>query len=331
MSENIELTSVIPESMHGIRLDQALSELFSDYSRSRLKGWILDGLVTVNGKVVTVPKEKINANDSVSVSAVIDNEDHFIPEDIPLNIVYEDEDLLVINKPAGLSVHPGAGRRTGTVLNALLYRYPDSINLPRAGIVHRLDMNTSGLMVIAKTIRSVHKLVKAISRHDVVREYEAVVIGHMTAGGEVDEPIGRHPTNRIMMAVVPDGLGKEAVTHYRVMEKFRAHSRLRLRLETGRTHQIRVHMSYIKHPLVGDPLYGGKRARFIPNASEEFTRYINTFPRQALHAVKLEFVHPFTGEELSFEAPVPSDMLELVDVLREDTKQHPDDIVWGTS
>ncbi len=199
MSQNIELTSVIPEDMHGMRLDQALSELFSDYSRNRLKGWILEGLVTVNGRPVLVPREKINANDSVVINAVIDSEDHFIPEEIPLNIVYEDDDLLVINKPAGLSVHPGAGRRTGTLLNGLLYRYPDSINLPRAGIVHRLDMDTSGLMVIAKTIRAVHKLVKAISRHDVVREYEAVVIGHMTAGGEVDEPIGRHQTNRIMM------------------------------------------------------------------------------------------------------------------------------------
>ena len=331
MSQIIEINGTVSEQEHGRRLDQAMSAMFPDYSRSRLKEWIIAGRVKVDGKTETLPKLLVQEGQEIEIQAEVINDEHFEPQNIPLEIVYSDEHILIINKPAGLVVHPGAGCHDGTLLNAVLYHFPQTAEVPRAGIVHRLDKDTSGLMVVALDIEAQNRLVKAISRHNVVREYEAVVIGHMTAGGEVDEPIGRHPTNRIMMAVVPDGLGKEAVTHYRVMEKFRAHSRLRLRLETGRTHQIRVHMSYIKHPLVGDPLYGGKRARFIPNASEEFTRYINTFPRQALHAVKLEFVHPFTGEELSFEAPVPSDMLELVDVLREDTKQHPDDIVWGTS
>lgn len=329
MSENIELKEIITEQLHGLRLDQAISSLFSDYSRSRLKEWILEGKVTLDGKVVTVPKEKVVVNQEVCVQAIVNEEEQYIPQDIPINIIYEDDDLLVIDKPAGLTVHPGAGCYEGTLLNGLLFRYPESKDLPRAGIVHRLDKDTSGLMVVAKTLRAVHKLVKAISRHDVVREYEAIAVGHMTAGGTVDEPIGRHSTNRIMMAVKPEGLGKEAVTHYRVMEKFRAYTRLRLRLETGRTHQIRVHMAYIKHPLVGDPVYGGKRARFIPNATEEFTRFVNLFPRQALHATLIEFDHPFTGEKLSFSSPIPQDMVDLIEVLREDTALNPDDIVWA--
>lgn len=329
MSQSIELATEITVDMHGRRLDAALSELFSDYSRSRIKDWILAGNVTVDGTKVVVPREKVLQGQQILLQAEVGDEDFSKPQDIQLDIVYEDDDLLVINKPAGLVVHPGAGCPDGTVMNGLLYRYPASGDLPRAGIVHRLDKDTSGLMVIAKSLRAVHKLTKAISRHEVVREYEAVANGHMTAGGLVDKPIGRHPTNRIMMSVRPEGMGKDAITHYRVMEKFRAHTRLRLRLETGRTHQIRVHMAYIKHPLVGDPVYGGKRARFIPNATQEFTKFINTFPRQALHAAMIEFVHPFTGENMSFTAPVPDDMIHLVEVLRQDTEEHPLDIVWN--
>lgn len=330
MSQNIELTAEIPSSMHGMRLDQALSEIFSDYSRSRLKEWILDGLVIVDNVTCLKPKEKVNEGQEVIIKATIESEDLFVPQNIPLNIVYQDEDLLVIDKPAGLTVHPGAGCHDGTLMNALLYHFPESKDLPRAGIVHRLDKDTSGLMVVAKTIRAVHKLVKAISRHDVVREYEAIAVGHMTGGGTVDAPIGRHPTNRVMMAVKPEGLGKDAVTHYRVMEKFRAHTRLRLRLETGRTHQIRVHMAHLKHPLVGDPVYSGKRARFIPNATEEFTHAVNSFPRQALHATMIEFKHPFTGEDLSFSSELPDDILQLIEILRADTEANPDDIVWAS-
>lgn len=329
MADKIDLISSVTLELHGARLDQALSVLFSDYSRSKLKDWVLEGKVTVDGKIVTVPKEKVFVDQELHVDVVVDSVDVYMPQEMDLNILYEDEDLLVLDKPAGLTVHPGAGCYEGTLLNGLLYKYPESKDLPRAGIVHRLDKDTSGLMVVAKTIRAVHKLVKLISRHEVVREYEAIAVGHMTAGGMVDAPIGRHPTNRIMMAVKPEGLGKEAVTHYRVMEKFRAHTRLRLRLETGRTHQIRVHMAHLKHPLVGDPVYGGKRSRFIPNASKEFTLAINTFPRQALHATVLEFIHPFTGEELKFESPIPQDMIDLIEVIRQDTLENPNDIVWG--
>ncbi|MGN1393953.1 MAG: 23S rRNA pseudouridine(1911/1915/1917) synthase RluD [Succinivibrionaceae bacterium] len=329
MSEHIELSATVTDDLHGKRFDQIISNLFSDYSRSRLKEWILNGVVKVDGKILTVPKEKLCSGQIIQIETFVEEEDHFIPQDIPLNIIFEDDDMLVIDKPAGLTVHPGAGCHSGTLLNGLLYKYPSSKDLPRAGIVHRLDKDTSGLMVVAKTLRAVHKLVKAISKHDVVREYEAIAVGHMTAGGTVDEPIGRHATNRVMMAVKPEGLGKEAITHYRVMEQFRAHTRLRLRLETGRTHQIRVHMAHIKHPLVGDPVYGGKRARFIPNATPEFTKVINTFPRQALHATLIEFVHPFTGENMSFSSPIPKDIVELIEVLRTDTKEHPDDIVWA--
>ncbi len=329
MSQSLQLTAEIPQELHGMRLDQALSSLFPDYSRSRLKDWIEQGQVTIDGQSCTVPRQKVLLQQQIVLNVTVETKEVFVPQDIPINVVYEDEDLLVIDKPAGLVVHPGAGCSEGTLMKALLYHYTDNSILPRAGIVHRLDKDTSGLMVVAKTLRVMPRLVKAISRHDVVREYEAIVVGQMTAGGMVDAPIGRHATNRIMMTVKPEGLGKEAITHYRVMEKFRAHTRLRLRLETGRTHQIRVHMAYIKHPLVGDPVYGGKRARFIPNASAEFTHAINTFPRQALHATYIEFKHPFKDEMMSFNSPIPEDIMGLIDVLRQDTAEHPDDIVWA--
>ncbi len=328
MSQSIELTDQITPEMHGSRLDRALSELFPDYSRSQLKNWLLKGQVSVDGEKVLVPKTPVLVGQEIKVIAEVEDDNYFEAEDIPLNIVYEDEYLMVINKPAGLVVHPGAGCHSGTLMNGILHYYPKSRELPRAGIVHRLDKDTSGLMVVAKTLPAVYKLVKMISKHDVVREYEAVAYGNMMAGGTVDEPIGRSSQNRLMMAVKPEGLGKEAITHYRVMEKFRAHTRLRLRLETGRTHQIRVHMSYIKHPLVGDALYCGKRARIIPGASPEFTKFISTFPRQALHAVMIEFDHPITGEHLSFSSNIPNDMEELLAVLRKDTEEHPEYIVW---
>ncbi|WP_019000919.1 23S rRNA pseudouridine(1911/1915/1917) synthase RluD [Succinimonas amylolytica] len=328
MTQTIELADEITEDLHGERLDKALAIIFPDYSRSQLKSWIEKGLVTVDDTPVTVAKTPVLVGQEVTVSAEVQDDGYFQAEDIPLKVIFEDEYLMIIDKPAGLTVHPGAGCRSGTLMNGILFRYPESRKLPRAGIVHRLDKDTSGLMVVAKTIPAVHRLVKMISRHDVVREYEAVVSGHMTAGGTVDEPIGRSSQNRIMMAVKPEGLGKEAVTHYRIMEKFRAHTRLRLRLETGRTHQIRVHMAHIRHPLVGDPLYAGKRSRQISGASEEFTRYVSTFPRQALHAVILEFEHPFTGEQMSFSSEISADIAELLAVLRKDTLEHPEDIVW---
>ena len=243
-----------------------------------------------------------------------------VPEDIPLNIVYQDDDLIVINKPINFVVHPGAGVKNGTVMNAMLYHFPQTAVLARAGIVHRLDKDTSGLMVIALSQTAQHHLIKAISKHLVVREYEAIVEGELTAGGTVDAPIGRDLHNRTRMAVMPDGMGREAVTHYRVMERYRAHTRLKLRLETGRTHQIRVHMASLHHPLLGDTQYGGRRIKHIAGASAELDQALNAYRHQALHASHIEFEHPVTGETLSFDAPIPEEMKNLMDLLREDYK-----------
>lgn len=232
-------------------------------------------------------------------------------------MVYEDDDLLVINKPRDFVVHPGAGTPDGTVLNALLFHYPQIAEVPRAGIVHRLDKDTTGLMVVAKNVPTQTRLVRALQKRRTYREYEAIAIGKMTAGGMVEKPIGRHSTKRTLMAV--NELGKPAITHYRVAEHFREHTRIRLRLETGRTHQIRVHMSYLQHPLLGDVAYGG-RARIPRGASEELTQMIRSFDRQALHAVMLKFEHPSTGEEMQFHAPVPDDMVAMAEALREDAQ-----------
>jgi 23S rRNA pseudouridine1911/1915/1917 synthase len=253
----------------------------------------------------------------VKISTEVEGDVRFEPQNLPLNIVYEDDDIIVINKPAGFVVHPGAGNPDGTVLNALLYYCPQLNVVPRAGIVHRLDKDTTGLMVIAKTIAAQTNLVDAIQEREITREYEAIANGLMTAGGVVDEPIGRHSTKRTHMAVSP--FGRPSVTHYRVMEKFRLHTRLRLRLETGRTHQIRVHMAHITHPLIGDPNYGG-RPRPPKNATEDLRDLLRGFKRQALHAAMLSLFHPITGEEMTWHAPIPDDMVNLTNILREDSK-----------
>lgn len=317
MSQQIELTNTVKDSQLGQRLDQAVAELFSDFSRSRIKEWLLQGKVQVNGEVVTKPRFKVMGGEEITVFAEIEAEERWEAQDIPLDIVYEDDDLLVINKPRDFVVHPGAGTPDGTVLNALLHHYPDIAEVPRAGIVHRLDKDTTGLMVVAKTVPAQTRLVRALQKRNITREYEAIAIGKMTAGGKVEQPIGRHSTKRTLMAVTP--MGKPAVTHYRVAEHFREHTRIRLRLETGRTHQIRVHMSYLQHPLLGDTAYGG-RARIPKGASEELAEKIRQFDRQALHAVMLRFEHPITGEALEFHAPVPDDMVSMSEALREDTK-----------
>ncbi|RIW12432.1 23S rRNA pseudouridine(1911/1915/1917) synthase RluD [Vibrio harveyi] len=318
MAQQIVLTNTVKDSQLGQRLDQAIAELFADFSRSRLKEWLLDGKVQVNGEVVTKPRTKVMGGEEITLQAELEDEERWEAQDIPLDIVYEDEDIIVINKPRDFVVHPGAGTPDGTVLNALLYHYPDIAEVPRAGIVHRLDKDTTGLMVVAKTVPAQTRLVRALQKRNITREYEAIAIGRMTAGGKVDQPIGRHSTKRTLMAVAP--LGKPAVTHYRVAEHFREHTRIRLRLETGRTHQIRVHMSYLQHPLLGDTAYGG-RARIPTGASEELTAMIRGFDRQALHAVMLRFEHPITGEELEFHAPVPDDMVEMTEALRKDTEE----------
>ena len=317
MAEIIQHKEVVPESCLGKRLDQTLAEMFPDYSRSRLKEWILAGQVSVNGAVITKAREKMYGGEQIAIDAEIEAEVRFDPQDIPLNIVYEDDDILVINKPAGLVVHPGAGNPDGTVLNALLHHCPELEIVPRAGIVHRLDKDTTGLMVVAKTIAAQTNLVEALQAREITREYEAIANGLMTAGGVVDEPIGRHATKRTHMAVTFSG--RPSVTHYRVLEKYRLHTRLRLRLETGRTHQIRVHMAHITHPLVGDPVYGG-RPRPPKNATEELRDVLRGFKRQALHAAMLSLFHPITGEQMTWYADIPEDFAHLAQVLREDTK-----------
>ena len=325
MAQQVQLSATVAESQLGQRLDQALAELFPDYSRSRIKEWILEDKVTVNGKIINKPKEKVLGGELVAIDAQIEEDARWAPQEIPLDIVYEDNDILVINKPRGLVVHPGAGNPDGTVLNALLYYYPEIMDVPRAGIVHRLDKDTTGLMVVAKTVPAQTRLVEALQAREITREYEAVAIGNMTAGGRVDEPISRHSTKRTHMAVHP--MGKPATTHYRIMEHFRAHTRLRLRLETGRTHQIRVHMSHINHPLVGDQLYGG-RPRPPRGASDSFISILRGFDRQALHATMLRLYHPISGIQMEWHAALPEDMVELINALKADTEEFKDQMDW---
>ncbi len=317
MSENIQHQEIVPQSCLGKRLDQALAQMFPDYSRSRLKDWILSGQVSVNDEITTKAREKMFGGESITINATVEADVRFEAQDLPLNIVYEDDDILVINKPAGFVVHPGAGNPDGTVLNALLHHCPDLAVVPRAGIVHRLDKDTTGLMVVAKTIAAQTVLVDSLQRREITREYEAVANGIMTAGGLVDEPIGRHPTKRTNMAVTISG--RPSVTHYRVLEKYRLHTRIRLRLETGRTHQIRVHMAHITHPLVGDQNYGG-RPRPPKNATPELLAMLRGFKRQALHAAMLSLYHPITGELMTWHAELPEDFVALINCLKEDSK-----------
>jgi 23S rRNA pseudouridine1911/1915/1917 synthase len=318
MSEHIQLEAVVPDELYGKRLDQAVAQIFPDYSRSRLQGWIKEGELTVDGKVLRT-RDKLAGGEKIVVDAQIAVIEEHKGEDIPLDIVFEDEHIIVLNKPSGLVVHPASGHAEGTLLNALLHHAPEVAQVPRAGIVHRLDRETTGLMVVAKTIQAQTDLVEQLQDRSMGREYEAVVQGVMIGGGTVDEPMGRHSKNRLKMAVV--GLGKEAITHYRVLKKFRSHTHIRLKLETGRTHQIRVHMSHIKYPLVGDPLYGG-RFRLPKNCSERMVQTLKGFRRQALHAKKLELWHPYTGEHCSWEIDLPDDLQRLLTVLDKDATKY---------
>ncbi|SFW56718.1 23S rRNA pseudouridine(1911/1915/1917) synthase RluD [Luteibacter sp. UNCMF366Tsu5.1] len=312
----------VPVSAAGRRFDQSLAEMFPEYSRSRLTGWIKEGKVLLDGARVP-PRHLLRGGERVELEAELEAEVSAQPEDIALDIRYEDDDLMVIDKPVGLVVHPGAGNPAGTLLNALLHHSAAQAELPRGGIVHRLDKDTAGLMIVAKSIAAHTALVAMLARHDVHRQYEAVVLGTMVAGGTVDQPIGRHQHDRLKQGVrdVEDG-GKEAITHYRVRERFRAHSVVQCNLETGRTHQIRVHMAHLGHPLVGDQLYGNG-LRLPRGASQELIDALRGFRRQALHAEKLAFEHPLTGEHLEFESPRPADQEALIAALRADTALHP--------
>jgi len=306
---NIQLSTQITAELAGKRLDQALATVFPEHSRSRLKEWVDQGKVLVNGGVAKRPRDKVLEGDQVAIDAALEVLSDWTAERLSLDIIYEDEHLLVINKPANFVVHPAVGNRSGTLVNALLHQCPDLKQIPRAGIVHRLDKDTTGLLVVAKSLIAQTSLVTQLQARTVKRIYEAVVYGVMPAGGTVNVPIGRHPHDRIRMAVVESG--KPAITHYRVIKRLPAHTHLRVQLETGRTHQIRVHMAYLHHPIVGDKFYGG-RLRLPPNASEALQACLRTFPRQALHARQLSLVHPVTQEELSWEAPLPEDMQQLL-------------------
>lgn len=314
MSRTIEASLRVPASLAGTRLDQAAAELFNDYSRERLKTWINAGELTVDGQKVK-PKTRLHGEEMLSLKAVLEEEGRFEAQDIPLDIVFEDDDVIVVNKPAGMVVHPAAGNPDGTLLNALLHHEPTLAQVPRAGIVHRLDKDTTGLMMVAKTLPAQANLVQQLQARTVSRQYDAIVIGTPVSGATVDAPIGRHPKDRKRQAV--NASGKPAVTHYRVVERFRAHTHVRCQLETGRTHQIRVHMAHARYPLIGDPLYGG-RPKLPPGAADSLKEILREFPRQALHARKLSFVHPRSGESMSFRAALPDDLLMLLDYLRED-------------
>jgi 23S rRNA pseudouridine1911/1915/1917 synthase len=313
-ARRVERRAVVPDGLAGQRLEQALAALFPDFSRSRLQGWIRAGQVRVDGLEFR-PRDKVAGGEEIVLSAELEDETRAEPEPIRLAVLHEDEEILVLDKPAGLVVHPGAGNAAGTLVNALLHHRPDLRALPRAGLVHRLDKDTSGVLVVACTPGAHAALVRQLEARSVQREYQAVCAGVMTGGGTVDAPIGRHPVDRVRMAIREGGRG--AVTHYRVAARFRGHTHVLCRLETGRTHQIRVHLASIRHPIVGDPVYGGRLA--VPKgASPALIEALRGFKRQALHAARLELVHPGHGERMSFEAPLAADFQALLTTLATD-------------
>ncbi|MEX0903674.1 MAG: 23S rRNA pseudouridine(1911/1915/1917) synthase RluD [Pseudohongiellaceae bacterium] len=309
----VSLQAVVPIQLSGKRLDQAAAQLFPDYSRARLQQWIRNGDLLVNGKAGGV-SDKVFTGDNLAVEAELQASEDWSAESMTLDIVYEDEDLLIVNKPAGTVVHPAAGHRAGTLLNGLLHHCARLEEIPRAGIVHRLDKDTTGLMAVAKTLPAHLALVKQLQARNVTREYRAIVQGVVTSGGVVNAPLSRHPVHRKKRAVVEGG--KEAVTRYRVLQNFRAHSLLQLNLETGRTHQIRVHMSYLKQPIVGDPVYG--RLQVPRRCSDQLAGTLRSFRRQALHARRIGLVHPRSGQSMSWEVDMPEDMQCLADALQAD-------------
>ena len=318
MTDQIQQSIQVPDELGNKRFDQVAAQLFPDFSRARLQTWIKDGNLTVDG-AVKKGKDKLIGGETLQLSVELTPEGEWLPEAIDFPIVFEDEHIIVINKPMGLVVHPAAGNQTGTLLNGLLHHCPSLESIPRAGIVHRLDKDTTGLMVVAKTLQAQNHLVDQLQSREMGREYEAVVLGALTGGGTIEEPIARHAKDRTKMSVHPTG--KEAITHYRVLERFPAHTHIRVKLETGRTHQIRVHMAHIQHPLVGDPAYGG-RVRLPKGVSNQLRDALRQFPRQALHAKRLELHHPANDELMSWEVPLPEDFQELLSSLRGDAKTY---------
>lgn len=332
MANKKEFSAHVSSELSGQRLDKALTRLFPDVTRSRLQKWIKEGRVHIQAASMIAsgilsatdlvspclsPRNKVKAGDKVIILVPPPVDPGWIAQRIPLEIVYEDTEILVLDKPPGLVVHPGAGNPDGTLLNALINHVPNLAALPRAGIVHRLDKDTSGLMAVAKTERARQNLIEQLQDHSVEREYLAIVNGVMVAGGTIEAPIGRHRTRRTRMAV--SSHGKPAVSHYRVIKKYRAHTLVQVKLESGRTHQIRVHMAHLHYPVVGDPVYGG-RLRIPAGASERLKNVLRSFKRQALHALKLSLFHPGTRKRVQWATSVPRDMSELMEALAEDAK-----------
>ncbi|MDH5257310.1 MAG: 23S rRNA pseudouridine(1911/1915/1917) synthase RluD [Gammaproteobacteria bacterium] len=316
----------VSDDMNGKRVDQVLAHYLSDYSRSRLQQWLKAGYVLMDGKPPKI-KEKVHGGEKIEVrlaQAIDDSKpkENWAAQPISLDIVYEDEALIIVNKPVGLVVHPGAGNIDGTMVNALVHHAPELANIPRAGVIHRIDKDTSGILVIARTLAAHHSLTQLLQAREFTREYQAIVMGVMTGGGRVDAPIGRHPTQRTKMAVLQHSqTAKEAITHYRIGKRYRSHTLVNVKLETGRTHQIRVHMAHINYPIIGDAVYGG-RLRIPANSSEQFLDGLRAFRRQALHARLLGFVHPVTNEYMEWEVDLPEDMTNLIELLEADLKEH---------
>lgn len=314
MKESASLHLVVPGNLGGQRLDLALQQMLPDHSRSRLQAWIKEGLVLLDGKAPTA-KTKVWGGEKLDITPPKNaQENAFEPEDIDLDVVYEDDALIIINKPAGLVVHPAAGNWSGTLLNALLFHWPSLKEVPRAGIVHRLDKDTSGLLVVAKTLEAQTSLVRQLQARTVKREYRAIVWGQLWRNGKVDQPLGRHPHHRTKMAVIRRG--RPAITHYEILERFGTNTYLRCNLETGRTHQIRVHLQHLKAPMVGDPMYG--IGNIIPHKmmTPELREVIGNFKRQALHAIKLGLIHPVTNEPMEWQIDLADDMRELLEAMR---------------
>ena len=305
--ENL-ITREISEALSNKRLDIVLAETFPEYSRSRLKKWLENNLVSVNKRVINKPSHKIIFPAKLELCVPNENLTEDLPEQLDLNIVESTEGYVVINKSHGMVVHPGAGNKSGTLLNALLHEYPELKKLPRAGIVHRLDKDTSGLMVVARNEHAMQSLSEQISNRSIKRIYQAFTVGRIERSGKIEAPIGRHPKNRQKQAIIESG--REAISHFKVIENFGSYSHLEVSLETGRTHQIRVHMNHLGFPLIGDPLYG-RRRRFAKNTHQKLREIIESFPRQALHAAQLSFIDPTTSKEVSFQSKLPSDLAEL--------------------
>ncbi len=307
----------VPMELSGQRLDQALARMFPEYSRSRLKSWLLQGFITVDERALR-PRDAVNGGERIVLQAQPETSIQSEPEALDLDIIFADEDCLVVNKAAGLVVHPGAGNPRGTLLNGLLHHAPGLAQLPRAGIVHRLDKDTSGLLLVARTLQAHTALVRALAEREIARHYLAVCTGVLTGGGLIDEPLGRHPVDRLKMT--DQQRGKPAITHYRVIKRLAAHTYISIKLETGRTHQIRVHFAHRRHALVGDPTYGGRLA--IPaGATARLQDALRRFRRQALHAEKLTFAHPRSGEKIALQAAPPDDFADLLGVLAEDAER----------